>query len=132
MPAARIDSRTRSAIPSSATPGSVTSSARRTRRRWSSQPASATAPGPNLIGVASSVNTVSRTWIPLPATMAADTLASRLRDIVGAGHVLDAPDVREPYEADWSGRFKQSARLVVRPADTEQVAAVVAASAQAG
>ena len=40
-------------------PGSVTSSARVTPRRLSSQPASAAAPGPNLIGVASRVKTDS-------------------------------------------------------------------------
>ena len=51
--------RTRSGWPVAATPGSVTSSARVTPRRLSSQPASAAAPGPNLIGVASSVKTDS-------------------------------------------------------------------------
>src|SRR3954464_8776710 len=47
--------------PSALTPGSVTRSARLTPRRLSSQPASAAAPGPNLIGVASRVKTVS--WL---------------------------------------------------------------------
>jgi hypothetical protein len=42
-------------------PGSVTSSARETPSRASSNPASATAPGPNLIGVASSVKIDSKT-----------------------------------------------------------------------
>jgi FAD/FMN-containing dehydrogenase len=64
--------------------------------------------------------------------MAADTLARRLRDIVGAGHVLSEPDLREPYEGDWSGRFRGAARAVVRPADTAQVTAVVAACAEHG
>src|SRR5436309_1207917 len=132
MPSASTDFRTRSAMPSAATPGSVTSRARLTPSRLSSHPASATAPAPNLIGVASSVNTVSRTWIPLPATMAADTLARRLRDIVGAGHVLEEPGLRAPYEVDWTGRFRQPARLVVRPADAAQTAAVVTACGQAG
>jgi hypothetical protein len=40
-------------------PGSVTSSARDMPSRSASQPASETAPGPNLIGVASRVKTVS-------------------------------------------------------------------------
>src|SRR3954469_10246167 len=61
-----------------------------------------------------------------------DSLARALRDVVGAGHVLAEPDVREPYETDWSRRFGRPARLVVRPADTAQVAAVVRACADAG
>src|SRR5690348_12114563 len=61
-----------------------------------------------------------------------DALARALRDVVGAGHVLAEPDLREPYETDWSRRFVGRARLVVRPADTAQVAAVVRACAQAG
>src|SRR5690242_2688511 len=51
--------RMRSGWPMAATPGSVTSSARCTPRRLSSQPASAAAPGPYLMGVASSVKIVS-------------------------------------------------------------------------
>ena len=54
-----MTSRIRSGWPSFATPGSVTSIARVTPRRLSSQPASSAAPGPNLIGVASRVKTVS-------------------------------------------------------------------------
>jgi FAD/FMN-containing dehydrogenase len=65
--------------------------------------------------------------------MAADDLLARaLRDVVGAGHVLAEADVREPYETDWSRRFGRPARLVVRPADTAQVAAVVRACVDAG
>src|SRR3954466_16359290 len=59
IPSRSIDCLTRSWWPRAATPGSVTSSARLTPRRLSSQPASSTAPVPNLIGVASSVKTVS-------------------------------------------------------------------------
>jgi len=68
----------------------------------------------------------------VPATMAADTLARALADIVGAGHVLVEADLRAPYETDWSRRFGGAARLVARPADTAQVAAVVAACGDAG
>ena len=50
---------TRSVTPAATTPGSLQSIARVTPSRLSSQPASATAPGPNLIGVASMVKTVS-------------------------------------------------------------------------
>jgi FAD/FMN-containing dehydrogenase len=40
--------------------------------------------------------------------------------------------VRAPYETDWTGRFSGAARMVVRPASTEEVAAVVAACADHG
>lgn len=52
-------------------------------------------------------------------------LFDALRAVVGDGHVLTDPDVRAPYERDWTGRFGGAALAVVRPADTEQVAAVV-------
>ena len=54
-------------------------------------------------------------------------LASDLRDIVGDAHVLEDPETRAAFETDWTGRFGARASLVVRPADTEQVAAVLAA-----
>jgi FAD/FMN-containing dehydrogenase len=57
-------------------------------------------------------------------------LARALTAVVGASHVLAAPDLRAPYETDWSGRFSGRARLVVRPGSTEEVAAVVAACAR--
>src|SRR3982751_2212353 len=59
-------------------------------------------------------------------------LQRALVEIVGERHVLADADLRGPYERDWTGRFGGEARLVVRPADTEQVAAVVRACAQAG
>ncbi len=59
MPSARMLSTTPSVIPVAMTPGSLHSIARVTPSRLSSQPASRTEPGPNLIGVASIVNTVS-------------------------------------------------------------------------
>ncbi len=52
--------------------------------------------------------------------------------IVGPTHVLSAEDVREPYETDWTGRFRGTAALVVRPADTGEVAEVVRVCADAG
>jgi len=57
----------------------------------------------------------------------ADVLADTLRSIVGPAHVLvDALDVA-PFLTDWRGRFTGSARAVVLPADTAQVAAIVRA-----
>ncbi len=59
-------------------------------------------------------------------------LVERLREIVGDVHVLVDPDLRAPYETDWTRRFTGTARCVVRPADTAEVAAVVAVCAGAG
>lgn len=60
------------------------------------------------------------------------TLVDVLRDVVGAHHVLTDPDLRAPYETDWSGRFHGSAAAVVRPGGTEEVAGVLAACRAAG
>src|SRR3954451_12050003 len=59
-------------------------------------------------------------------------LRGALADVVGERHVLADPDLRASYERDWTGRFGGEARLVGRPADTEQAAAGVRASAHAG
>ncbi len=59
-------------------------------------------------------------------------LTQALREVVGATHVLDDPELTAPYERDWTGRFGARARLVVRPADTAQVAAVMRCCAAAG
>jgi len=60
------------------------------------------------------------------------SLAADLRAIVGPAHVLEDPETRAPYESDFTGRFGAPAALVVRPGDTEQVAAVLAACRAAG
>jgi FAD/FMN-containing dehydrogenase len=59
-------------------------------------------------------------------------LFDRLAEIVGTRHVLVDPDLRAPYETDWTRRFTGTARCVVRPADTAEVSAVVRACAAAG
>jgi FAD/FMN-containing dehydrogenase len=59
-------------------------------------------------------------------------LEDRLREIVGARHVLTDADLKSQYETDWTRRFTASSRCVVRPAGTGEVAAVVAACAEAG
>jgi FAD/FMN-containing dehydrogenase len=61
---------------------------------------------------------------------AGDPLVEQLVAVVGAPHVLLDPDVRAGYERDWTGRFHGSARVVVRPGDTAEVAAVLAACAR--
>lgn len=59
-------------------------------------------------------------------------LEDELRVVVGPAHVLVDGDLRAPYETDWTRRFTGSARCVVRPSSTAEVAAVVRACAAAG
>jgi FAD/FMN-containing dehydrogenase len=59
------------------------------------------------------------------------TLEQRLADAVGADHVLADPQLRASYETDWTRRFHGSARCVVRPATTDEVAAVIRVCAAA-
>jgi FAD/FMN-containing dehydrogenase len=59
-------------------------------------------------------------------------IVDELRTIVGDAHVLVDADLRAPYETDWTRRFHGSASCVVRPANTDEVAAVVRACAVAG
>jgi FAD/FMN-containing dehydrogenase len=60
------------------------------------------------------------------------TLLARLETAVGAAHVLTAaPDIA-PFVTDWRGRYTGRALAVVRPQSTAEVAAVVAACADAG
>ncbi len=47
-----------------------------------------------------------------------------LRTVVGAANVLDSGDL-SAYEQDWRKRYRGRARVVVRPASTDEVAAVV-------
>jgi FAD/FMN-containing dehydrogenase len=55
-----------------------------------------------------------------------------LQAIVGADHVLVDDEVKASYETDWTGRFTGRASCVVRPASTEQVAAVLRLCSAAG
>jgi FAD/FMN-containing dehydrogenase len=59
-------------------------------------------------------------------------LEEELRAIVGTAQLLVEPDLRAGYETDWTGRFTGTARCVVRPGSTVEVAAVVRACAAAG
>jgi FAD/FMN-containing dehydrogenase len=60
------------------------------------------------------------------------TLNDQLGAVVGQTHVLDEAGLVESYTTDWTRRFGGPARLVVRPADTGQVAEVVAICARQG
>lgn len=59
-------------------------------------------------------------------------LLESLRAIVGDAHVLTESAATADYATDWRGRYHGQALAVVRPADSDQVSAVVAACAEAG
>jgi FAD/FMN-containing dehydrogenase len=58
-------------------------------------------------------------------------LAAQLGAIVGDAHLVTDPAAMAPFMADWRGRFSGRARAVVLPANTADVARVVAACAAA-
>jgi len=58
------------------------------------------------------------------------TLQERLADIVGAAHVLTAPEDTKPYFTDWRKQYSAAAECVVRPTTTAEVARVVALCAR--
>ena len=60
------------------------------------------------------------------------TLIDPLRAIVGAAHVFTEGADMAPYLTDWRGRYHGSARAVVRPANVNEVAAVVRICGDAG
>ncbi len=66
--------------------------------------------------------------------MTSTDLIVTLRALVGERHVLTlaAGDDLTGYEQDWRKRVRGTALAVVRPANTQQVAAVIKACAQAG
>ena len=61
-----------------------------------------------------------------------DSLAARIAAIVGPAGVITEDDAMTPYVTEWRGRFHGRARLVVRPASTEEVAQVVRLCAAEG
>jgi FAD/FMN-containing dehydrogenase len=54
-----------------------------------------------------------------------DIFVSQCRELIGADHVLVSDDDIAPYLSDWRGRYTGRARAVLRPADPQQVAALV-------
>src|SRR4051794_32823045 len=54
-----------------------------------------------------------------------DPLLVALRSVVGPSHLLTDPDLRAPYETDWTRRFHGRARCVARPGTTDEVVAVL-------
>ena len=63
--------------------------------------------------------------------VSAQALQERLRQIVGAAHVLCDGDL-SAWEQDWRKRARGKALAVVRPGSTAEVAEVVRACAAAG
>ncbi len=59
----------------------------------------------------------------------ASTLA-RFAAITGPAHALADPDMQAPYLREWRDRWVGKAALVLRPADAEQVAAIVRLAAE--
>ena len=58
-----------------------------------------------------------------------DPLLRALGEVVGHGQVRTDPDLVAPHEVDWTGRWRGRARAVVRPADSTEVAGVLAVCA---
>jgi FAD/FMN-containing dehydrogenase len=67
-----------------------------------------------------------------PRAGSADGLAAALRRVVGDGHVLLEPELRAPYERDFTGRYGGEAYAVVRPANTAEVVQAVGLCAAHG
>jgi len=63
---------------------------------------------------------------------ATDAALDRIKTIVGPKGWTDDADAMRPHLEDWRGLYKGRARLVVKPASTEEVAGVVAACHDAG
>src|SRR3954468_11090077 len=60
------------------------------------------------------------------------SLEHSLAEAIGDDHVLVDAQLRASYETDWTRRFHGTARCVVRPATTEEVASVVRVCAAEG
>jgi FAD/FMN-containing dehydrogenase len=59
-------------------------------------------------------------------------LRSRFTELIGEKNVLTSPQDTAPYTVDWRKQFRGEAQCVLRPASTEEVAAVVALCAREG
>ncbi len=64
--------------------------------------------------------------------MSVAVLLEQLADIVGSAYLLTEARETAPYLTDWRGRYTGQALCVVKPANTEQAARVVAACSAAG
>ncbi|MBS7349271.1 MAG: FAD-binding protein, partial [Comamonas sp.] len=67
----------------------------------------------------------------MESTTMQQALLDTLRTTLGSAHVLTDGDL-SAYERDWRGRRQGKALAVVRPGNTQEVAAVIKACAAAG
>jgi FAD/FMN-containing dehydrogenase len=70
--------------------------------------------------------------IPSSSGHVSAELLVALRQIVGDQNVIDDRSVLASYESDWTGRFRGTARCVVRPGTTTEVADIVRICATRG
>jgi FAD/FMN-containing dehydrogenase len=68
--------------------------------------------------------TAERSIPPMPST---DTIDALVR-IVGEEHAIRDADAMAPYLTEWRDRYVGKAALVLKPADTQEVAAILARS----
>lgn len=59
-------------------------------------------------------------------------LLAQITEIVGPEHVLEGDDLTAGFVVDWTGRYRGQTPAVVRPADTDEVSAVLALCARRG
>jgi FAD/FMN-containing dehydrogenase len=64
--------------------------------------------------------------------VAAGAPLAALREIVGVEHVLSDPELVDSYVREWTGRWTGHTDAVVRPANSDEVAAVVALCLETG
>ncbi|MGH9113775.1 MAG: FAD-binding oxidoreductase, partial [Acidimicrobiales bacterium] len=67
-----------------------------------------------------------------PEPEALDRFLAAARATVGEAEVVTDPDVTAAYTTDWTRRWRGTTAAVVRPASTDEVAAVVAAAREHG
>jgi FAD/FMN-containing dehydrogenase len=70
--------------------------------------------------------------MPHDASSQASSAVARIGEIVGAQGIITDPADMEPYVLDWRGVYRGDAAAVVRPASTEQVAAVMKVCSELG
>lgn len=68
---------------------------------------------------------------PSSESPSSESLLTSLRDVVGGAHVLTG-DAARGFEIDWTRRFGGPSIAVIRPADTDEVSAVLAQCATFG
>ncbi|HUS11518.1 MAG TPA: FAD-binding oxidoreductase, partial [Pyrinomonadaceae bacterium] len=64
--------------------------------------------------------------------MVSTEFLSKCQDVLGSTHVITTPADMEPYLTDWRGRYTGHALAVLRPANAQEVASIVALCAQEG